>query len=161
MILTYLQGGEIKLHPFLRRSLEPKRAIALGILVVLGLIPMVYVTLHSARKSYVHNQPLDDPKMGFQFLEPMKLPPGFEIKSRRIDVSSEDGEVFGIGAVMSLRTEDAVYSIRESRHMGEDKNTALRNFDTEIIQVTCTAKKSPRNRTHRLCEWPHLGRRTP
>lgn len=131
-----------------------KLLLSIAAAVVFGLLGVsVYFV---ARSAYQQRHPLSNPEFGFQFLKPTQLPDGFRITASRIQVSSEAGKIYGIGAEMDLRTVDWVYEIQESRHSNEDIYTGLRNFDPESTHPTCTQGYALRQ-PYRLCHWIDYG----
>lgn len=104
--------------------------------------------------------PLANPQYGFQFYAPTKLPPGFSIKKRTINILTPDGKLYGITAELDFRTEDGVYSVTERKASvsPEDTTTALHNYDTNSVGVTCTQEQTPHKRSYRLCHWIDYGR---
>jgi len=106
--------------------------------------------------------PLSDPAVGFQMLEPTKLPPGIKITDKRLGLNhSAPHKIRNTWAELNFRTEDWVYSIQESKAGDVDKEetiTTLTNFDPSSVQPTCTQRKSPHGSTYRLCHWIDYGR---
>lgn len=133
-----------------KRLLSTAGVLAILILFAFG------VNLTSRRHS--HN-PLSDAKVGFTFLMPNKLPPGFSVKSKHIYVSHGTNNTLTSAAVeMSFRSQDAVYSIQEWRATNENIYTSLHNFNTSTSAVTCTQSTSNEGHLFRLCHWIDYGK---
>src|SRR4051812_13474266 len=91
-------------------------AVSVIILSVLGY--KIYMN-HLTR--YDRN-PLSDPTVGFQMLEPTKMPPGIKIMDKRLGLKhSAPHKIRNAWADLNFRTEDWVYSIQESRAETGDK----------------------------------------
>jgi hypothetical protein len=138
------------------------------LLVVLGGAVSVIVVSVLGYKIYMNHlmrydrNPLSDPVVGFQMLEPTKLPPGIKITDKRLSFKhSAPHKIRNVSAELNFRTEDWVYSIQESKAEAgdnEDTVTDLRNFDQSSVMPTCTQGKTPKGQAYRLCHWIDYGR---
>ncbi|HUC89396.1 MAG TPA: hypothetical protein VMR45_01205, partial [Patescibacteria group bacterium] len=135
---------------FLQKHL---RAVAASIIILI-LVGALAVCGRMRHMAWIDAHPLSDPRVGFQFLYPAKLPTGFSIKTKRIYIHhSKPHTLRDAAVVMSLRTQDAVYSIQEWRATDEDIYTNLHNFDPESKYPTCMEEVSSKGQQYRLCHW--------
>jgi hypothetical protein len=131
------------------------------LIIAVGMSIIVYKLYMNHLTRYDRN-PLSDPVVGFQMLEPAKLPPGIKITDKRLNLRhSSPHKIKSTSAELNLRTEDWVYDIQESKAESSDETetvTDLRNFNPSSIQPTCTRGKSSKGQTYRLCHWTDYGR---
>jgi hypothetical protein len=130
-----------------------KRRVSIWILAILtiGIGLVLAVKVHQKKWAYDH--PLSDPKWGFQFYVPQKLPYGFRITDSRISVGSSDGKVFGIGAEMNFGTKNWIYSLSESRNTEDYKHADSQNFNPDSVNPTCMQRITKSHQEYRLCHW--------
>lgn len=127
-----------------------------GIIVLITLLVVVLGVFFV--KQFYSVYPLMNSTYGFQYYAPTKLPAGFTVKDKRVNVISYGGKTHGVSAELNLRTEDWVYSIREYRHTDEETKTSLNNYDPMSIGVTCQQQTSPQEQEYRLCHWTDYGK---
>lgn len=123
--------------------------LSLGLFLALGVVIV---------RQFYSVCPLLNSTYGFQYYSPTKLPSGFKITDKRVDVIAYDGKVQGVSVELNLRTEDWVYQIRESRHIDEATQTTLTNYDPHSVNVTCEQQTSPKGQEYRLCHWLDYGK---
>jgi hypothetical protein len=144
-----MAGDKSKTHRAIKRTL----CILAGIILILV-----------GRFWYISTHPLSNPRHGFQYYEPKRLPAGFHITDKRIDIVNPGGKLYGIGVDLNFRTEDWVYSIRESRANSSSSPdnssvfTELNNYDPTSVSVTCRQENSAKKQSYRLCHWIDYGR---
>ena len=120
---------------------------------------VAYTIVSRSRQSWRDQHPLSDPTAGFQFLVPTKLPAGFRITAKWINIKhGASGTLKSVAVEMNLRTEDGVYDIQESRATNEDTSTSLRNFDPMSVLPTCASRESSDGQQYRLCHWVDYGK---
>jgi len=108
---------------------------------------------------YISTNPLSIPtKYSFQYYNPTKLPAGFAITAKRIDIGLATNAPV---AEMNLRTEDWVYEISESDGgLAEPTTTEVdvNNYTPNSVKPTCTGITSSQKQYYRLCHWLDYGR---
>ena len=128
--------------------------LIVGAILVLSLAYLLYMTIN----------PLANPKYYFQYYSPTRLPVGFHITAKRIDVSGSDGQTYGVSVDLNFRTEDWVYGISESKANSDSSPdssttaTTLNNYSPSSVGVTCRQVSSPKGQSYRLCHWIDYGR---
>lgn len=126
-------------------------------LLVLAVFLVLIILAFFLYRSHQSSGPLADPKYGFKYLEPTKLPPEVSIVGKRISVMSEAGKIYGVQTEINLRPVDWVYAIRESKSDGPAPVASAQGYDPNSVKPSCSQEKTAKH-SYRLCHWIDYGK---
>lgn len=153
------------------RHLSSRIVIVSATVVILAITAAIFFAARVRhQRAWNDAHPLSDPTVGFRMYIPTEIPGGLRITGKRITVHHASfygpqrgalNRLVDVGVDMNLRKGNWVYSIQESRagtDYTNDTSTALRNYDLNSKEPTCTQRKSPKGQSYRLCHWTDYGR---